>query len=852
MTQTILYLKWEYVYAGSGSYEAIDDILVQGAPSPIYYWKGGSNALHTFASWGTSTDGTGLAPTSFTANGQTFNLVNGAAASLTANWTLGGTNTILMLGDGVSNNVNLTIPVGFNLSLGTATMTCSNNSTLTLVNTTFPAATNIILNTGSTVNYAQASSVNLLSVAHTNLTISGGATKNVASNLIINGILNLQNNIRMSASSLQALTLNGTVTGSGSIETTNSRLFIGGTGALGTLNFATGATTLSINTFSVNRTSSGSLILGTNLTVGTGAFTHVNGSINLNGKSLTLNGAITLPASAANGLFIGSSTSTLTIGGSGAITNSLFMSQTSSATKTLRDLTLNRSGQTLTLGNALEILSSVTPTVGTLASGGNLTLKSTDALKGRIGAMGGSGSITGNVTVETFAKSGTTDWTVLGPSGITGLTVASWEGQIPMTCYSCPNDEGSAGGHFVSIQGWNEAGSGGTEYVEMDYSDALTRGKGYWTYLGTGFGATSDITWTVTGPVVQSNISIPLTNSAQSGYNLISNPYASPISWTALRNGNAAVADAIYIYNPDLGVTTSYAGGVSSHPAGANNVIPMGQGFYVLASSAATLTAQESNKVANNTSANPLLKATSVGQVFRLKLDGGGVYDETAFHFNGNATPNFDMDYDAYKLFSSPGYLGYPGAYTNRTTISSRLNNIDYSINALPYAQTQNAVIPVLVKVYATGQYTISPVDIQNFPAAACVILRDNYTNTNHNLRTGPYVCTIADTTTVPRFELTVCADLTTGVNNVSNSKVSNSIFINQDGNGAYVKTNFESNTKATISVYNTIGQALISDKEIEGKDLTTYLDLGNVHSQIVIVRVATAKESSTKRLYIP
>ena len=37
--------------------------------------------------------------------------------------------------------------------------------------------------------------------------------------------------------------------------------------SLGTLNFATGTTTLSVGTFSVNRTSSGSLTLGTNLAV---------------------------------------------------------------------------------------------------------------------------------------------------------------------------------------------------------------------------------------------------------------------------------------------------------------------------------------------------------------------------------------------------------------------------------------------------------------------------------------------------------------------------------------------------------------------------------------------------------
>jgi len=42
-----------------------------------------------------------------------------------------------------------------------------------------------------------------------------------------------------------------------------------------------------------------------------------------------------------------------------------------------------------------------------------------------------------------------------------------------------------------------------------------------------------------------------------------------------------------------------------------------------------------------------------------------------------------------------------------------------------------------------------------------------------------------------------------------------------------------------------------MEDKEVEGKQNTTYLNLNNVHSQVVVIRVTTAKESSVKKLFI-
>jgi hypothetical protein len=624
----------------------------------------------------------------------------------------------------------------------------------------------------------------------------------------------------------------GTITG----DALAGIVLLGGNGGNnGTINFTSGSNFL--NEIDVQYDNPASYVtLGNDLTIQNGLLNDQIGGIDLNGKTLTIDPTsdANFPLLSSDGGIKGNANSSLILNGTiGALSGSsdLFMDP---AANTLKVLSIN-SADPLNLGNALNITDSLSISGSTFKTLGFLTLKSTDALKGRIAEIKSGGAIIGDITVETFARAGSTGWTNLGPSGVGGLTISSWDGQIPMSCNGCINDAISAGGYFVSVQG--DANGDGT-YTELTGSTPLNPGTGYWIYLGNGQTTTTDMVWTVTGPVV--------TGSKGSGTGFISNPYPSPISLPRLQATNAGMG-AIDVYNPDNGTFTTFNGGIPS-----NGIIPMGQGFYITAG--ATINFLESHKVSYNTSANPLLKTTTpssyIGSVFQLQVQGAnGDLDNTYLRFHGNATPGFDIDLDGYKKFATPGYLGYPGPYSKYTTISTKVGTADYSINSLPYANTSNAVIPVMVKVSATGTYSIVPIDIANLPSGACVVLKDKLLNVTHDLRTGAYVCSINDTTSTARFELTICADVTAGISSLSVDQ--NTTLINQDQNGAYVKTSFETNTKATISAYNIMGQKLMADKEIEGKDLTTYLDLGDVHSQVVIIRVTTAKKNTTKKIFI-
>lgn len=761
--QNSVYLRWSYNGDGSGAFIAFDDILVQGDMSPVYYWNG-SGPLHMTTSWGLNTDGTGSNPPNFTTNNVIYNIQNNTTATLTGNWSVSGTSVIVSVGNPTAS-MNLTLPTGFTMTLGSGAMLLVEaTSTITLQNTSFPAVSVVTLAPGSTVEYAQTSTVNIWGMPHYNVILSGGADKSQAGNLSILGDLTLNGaNLLMTNSSLLNLTLNGNVSGSGTIRTSNSGLIINGSGNMGTLTFGVGSTTQTVNRLIINRASMGTITLGNDLTV-TSTFSLGNGNLNLNGTLLTLNGAITLPASVTNGYFTGSSSSSLTIAGAGAITNNLFFDQTSSSTRSMRSVSMSRASNTLTLGNALEIIGTIDPTAGTIAAGSNLTLKSSASAKGRIGIIGATGAFTGSPTVEVFHTAGLTGWVNLCSGGVTGQTMNNWNSSFAITCSVCPETQ-TGGVDFTSVYSYNETLGAGTASNSAHYIDLGALGgmgtsidsyTGYWVFLGDGLPASNAITIPLTGGVNTKNsggnFNLSLTGgvSTENGWNLIANPYPSPIlvSQVITSAGGANVDNTILVYDPNTDANVPYTA------AGSNSIIPMGQAFMIRAlNNGLSFAPNENWKTTSVSNVGMLRSANAVPAYyyddFMLDLTSASVskqfFSQAYFAFNG--TNNFDNGKDAFSLVSSVD----PGT----PRIISITGGSEYLKNALS-AINGTISIPVKVSTGYAGVYQINPVNLNKLPAGACVSLYDIANNVTHNLKNGAYTATISADAPTNQFELRI------------------------------------------------------------------------------------------------
>ncbi|PBQ30413.1 hypothetical protein CNR22_01080 [Sphingobacteriaceae bacterium] len=609
------------------------------------------------------------------------------------------------------------------------------------VNTNAPIVTGGTLQIGNaSTSAAQIMNINTDTQIQNLLLNSANAT-----GFLITNSLTVADKVTIAAGTLNANNLNMAVGGNWS----NSGTFTPGTALVnfnGTSAQAiskTGGETFNTVMFS----NAGVKTFGSNLTANANFSISSGASVDVTASNFTTtvkgNFINSGTFNARNGLVLLNGTSAQSIGGSSATD--------------FYNLTLNNTTGA-SLAHAENLKGTLTLSNGIFNATGQVFTMISDATgTARIAQITGTGDYTGNVTAQRFAPGGTTGWAFLGSPISSALTLADWDDNIYISCNSCP--DGSSAG-FLSIYNYDETASGiyddGASYIPLTgVSDAITPGKGYWVYLGTGLNTTSDITLDLTGTPRKFNYTIPLNytnfgSTTNDGWNLISNPYPSPVSWASLRGTTTNLDNAIYVYNADLnsgsGGFASYVNGISS-PAiasgGVGDVIAMGQGFYVHSTGATGINATEANKVAGN----PTFLKPANPAATRLTLLGANNYeDETVLYYQAGANTAFDLLYDSYKM---------RGQDLTAASIALENDSDVFQINGIaPVIGTFTCPLKTLTGV--SGTYTITARDIHTFPNGACITLYDKFTGTTTDLKSSDYVFNLSDTTTVSRFVFTI------------------------------------------------------------------------------------------------
>ncbi len=187
-----------------------------------------------------------------------------------------------------------------------------------------------------------------------------------------------------------------TFAGSGSFRgSSSSSMIINGTGAFGSLNFESGNRTL--NNLTVNRSSTGSVSLGSALTIG-GALTLTDGTFIVGANTLTCSGTVartsgTINASNASATLAFTNTTPLTL-------------PTSVFTGNVNNLTIIGAGG-ITLGSATTIAGTLTITNGNLNLGTNIHSAGSLSLGGETQttatSYGGTGSPAETINTTFFA-----------------------------------------------------------------------------------------------------------------------------------------------------------------------------------------------------------------------------------------------------------------------------------------------------------------------------------------------------------------------------------------------------------------------------------------------------------------
>ncbi|WP_071891292.1 T9SS type A sorting domain-containing protein [Hymenobacter sp. PAMC 26628] len=260
--------------------------------------------------------------------------------------------------------------------------------------------------------------------------------------------------------------------------------------------------------------------------------------------------------------------------------------------------------------------------------------------------------------------------------------------------------------------------------------------------------AVVDLTGTLNnGP--QSRTNLMRGTQPQSGWQLLGNPYPSPLDFSLMGGVTRTnVDDAVYVYQS----TGQYVGQYRSYVNGVGNPqISAMQGFFTRVSAGQTMGSLALNNAARVTTfaTTPSFNrgGTETRPLVNLKLQGAALLlaDETNVYFEQGATAGYDPKYDAYKLPSSSGL-----------SISSFAANDALSINGLaPLVATVATTVPLDVQVPTTGVFTLNAASVVNFTATTQVLLLDAQTGARIDLKQQPLYTFTAATKAMPgRFSL--------------------------------------------------------------------------------------------------
>ncbi len=159
-------------------------VLLKDTTVNNFYYVGSGN-LNNTANWGNNSNGSGSHPSNFTSSNQLFIINNTISVSLSSNWTVSGTGSMITLGDG-SSPIALTIPNNYTI---TGTVNISNNATLINQNTINPTIRTIA--PSSTLVFNGNSQQTIPAGIYGNITINNSAGTILGGNVSTKNILNV-------------------------------------------------------------------------------------------------------------------------------------------------------------------------------------------------------------------------------------------------------------------------------------------------------------------------------------------------------------------------------------------------------------------------------------------------------------------------------------------------------------------------------------------------------------------------------------------------------------------------------------------------------------------------------------
>jgi len=493
------------------------------------------------------------------------------------------------------------------------------------------------------------------------------------------------------------------------------------------------------------------------------------------------------------------------------------------------------------------------------------TLISTVSGDARIGPLGGNADVTGNVTVQRYMDAEGKIYRYIS-SPVANPTAQDLQGEIPITgpftgssftapdvnCPSCAPCTGCVLNN-TSMYRYEETivallNNRYTPFPSVGgvNTEPMLPGRGYAVYVRNDLTPT---TWNLRAPINTGVVDLNVTlTSGNDGFNLVGNPYPSPIDWEGpwLRVG---INSTIYTWDNSINNYASYTlGGASTN--GGSRYVAHGQAFWVLASSgAADLRAVEGIKADRASIAQATFFRTTLPvDNLRIKLTATGSSDEVLIKLNEKgASSDFDVNRDALE-FPSDTLLSLHAWTEDKKRLA---------VNTLG-AQTENSTeIKLGLAGVKPGSFNIDFVEFENFSEPTNVYLLDRFTNTLVEIlptnKIHPFIIT-SDPASAGDDRFVVYLNRNgekQGVKQSENQDFADNISVFPNPTENKITVRVKSPESVSVGLYNTLGIQIIQNVELvkSGDESSGQLDLTALEPGLYIFQIRSGGNSFNQRI---
>ncbi|WP_178988453.1 zinc-dependent metalloprotease [Winogradskyella schleiferi] len=367
---------------------------------------------------------------------------------------------------------------------------------------------------------------------------------------------------------------------------------------------------------------------------------------------------------------------------------------------------------------------------------------------------------------------------------------------------------------------------------------------------GTGYKAatTDGSTLTFTGTVRTNDVlDVPISDAtAGSAWNLIGNPYPSYMNFETFFTTNAGEFDpnnafqAIYGYDGNGGWTVWNFSSIVD--ISADEYLAPGQAFFVKAKSGGGLVDFTTNMRTTGTSDDFIAGRDSSTTVAlcQLNLNSSSNNASTKIYFIEGTTRGLDFGYDA------GSYSGSTAEYSIFSNLVEDNSGLDMAIQALPFNDLNDVIIPIGIKAQANEQLTISIDDVSYLPSGVNVYLNDTVENAFTLLNTSDYTFTASnDLTGTGRFYI----QYATQTLSVNNDELNNlNIYATSTPKEIVVKGLLVGKSKANL--YDIQGR-LVLNECLDVLNTSNRIDVSSLSSGIYVISIFSDNKSKTQKLII-